>query len=217
MQLEQQESFVIHGPQLEILGEAETKLPASAKKRPVAVAVLAAAVVLSVFGIGGVQLKGLYRDTTEIYTSQVDDYGHGIQPDFTAQADAAANILRLCEPILGSEDDAVFTATGALGAWNTSVLEDGPQPRIQYQLNRNLYDAVDTLYSVGRDKLAGDDQRKLDAQYDAFVSAQATLDRATAAYNKEAAAYNKTASSFPANLISGLWGVGEVQSFSSGK
>ena len=40
MQLEQQESFTIHGPQLEILGEVETKLPAPAKKRPVAAGVL---------------------------------------------------------------------------------------------------------------------------------------------------------------------------------
>ncbi|MCO7109424.1 hypothetical protein NIA69_10030 [Gemmiger formicilis] len=31
MQLEQQENFTIHGPQLEILGEVETKLPAPAK------------------------------------------------------------------------------------------------------------------------------------------------------------------------------------------
>ena len=45
MQLEQQESFTIHGPQLEILGEVETKLPAPAKKRPVAAGVLAYEVV----------------------------------------------------------------------------------------------------------------------------------------------------------------------------
>ena len=42
MQLEQQETFTIHGPQLEILGEVETKLPAPAKKRGVASLVLVA-------------------------------------------------------------------------------------------------------------------------------------------------------------------------------
>ena len=42
MQLEQQENFTIHGPQLEILGEVETKLPAPAKKRGTASIVLAA-------------------------------------------------------------------------------------------------------------------------------------------------------------------------------
>ena len=40
MQLEQQESFEIKGPQLEVFGEAETRLPAAAKKRPAALAVL---------------------------------------------------------------------------------------------------------------------------------------------------------------------------------
>ena len=45
MQLEQQESFEIKGPQLEVFGEAETRLPAAAKKRPAALAVLAVALV----------------------------------------------------------------------------------------------------------------------------------------------------------------------------
>ena len=34
MQLEQQESFEIKGPQLEVFGEAETRLPAAAKSAP---------------------------------------------------------------------------------------------------------------------------------------------------------------------------------------
>ena len=90
MQLEQQESFEIKGPQLEVFGEAETRLPAAAKKRPAALAVLAVAIVASVLGIGGAQLKGQWRETSEIYTSQIDDYGNGIQQDFSNQADAAA-------------------------------------------------------------------------------------------------------------------------------
>ena len=51
MQLEQQENFTIHGPQLEILGEVETKLPAPAKKRGTASIVLAALALVSVLGI----------------------------------------------------------------------------------------------------------------------------------------------------------------------
>ncbi len=66
MQLEQQESFEIKGPQLEVFGEAETRLPAAAKKRPAALAVLAVAIVASVLGIGGAQLKGQWRETSEI-------------------------------------------------------------------------------------------------------------------------------------------------------
>ena len=36
MQLEQQETFEITGPQLEVLGRAESKLPAPARKKPAA-------------------------------------------------------------------------------------------------------------------------------------------------------------------------------------
>lgn len=61
MQLEQQENFTIHGPQLEILGEVETKLPAPAKKRGTASIVLVALALVSVLGIGGAKLKGVYR------------------------------------------------------------------------------------------------------------------------------------------------------------
>ena len=64
MQLEQQESFEIKGPQLEVFGEAETRLPAAAKKRPAALAVLAVAIVASVLGIGGAQLKGSMTTAT---------------------------------------------------------------------------------------------------------------------------------------------------------
>ena len=54
MQLEQQETFTIHGPQLEVLGEVESKLPAPAKKRSTASVVLVALALVSVFGIGAV-------------------------------------------------------------------------------------------------------------------------------------------------------------------
>ena len=95
MQLEQQENFTIHGPQLEILGEVETKLPAPAKKRGTASIVLVALALVSVLGIGGAQLKGQWRETSDIYTNQIDEYGNGIQQDFSNQADAAASAGRV--------------------------------------------------------------------------------------------------------------------------
>lgn len=40
---------------------------------------LAVMVLVSVFGIGGVQLKSRYRNVAEIYTSEVDKHGNSIQ------------------------------------------------------------------------------------------------------------------------------------------
>lgn len=50
MQLEQQETFRIEGPQLEVFGQVESKLPAPAKKRPAAALALVLLAAVSVFG-----------------------------------------------------------------------------------------------------------------------------------------------------------------------
>ena len=186
MQLEQQENFTIHGPQLEILGKVETKLPAPAKKRGTASIVLVALALASVLGIGGAKLKGVYRETAEIYTSAQDEYGHSIQGDFEAQADAAANLIK-----------------------QAGYVDSTPAA------NRRLYNAVDTLYASLNNKVDDSTQRALDDQYNAFVSAQATIERAANVYNLWVEDYEKAVSQFPANLISGLWGAQAPERFAT--
>mgnify|MGYP006866393623 CR=1 FL=1 len=46
MQLEQQETFEIKSPQLEVFGQVESKLPAPAKKQPFAAGFLAVMVLV---------------------------------------------------------------------------------------------------------------------------------------------------------------------------
>lgn len=214
MQLEQQESFTIHGPQLEVFGELETRLPAPAKKRPVAGLVLAVAILLSVFGIGGLRLKAQYNDTREIYTSAVDEYGHGIQTDFSAQADAAASMIRVAGGVLGADDPTVAVAQDWLDAWNLEAA--AKQPATQYDLNGKLYTAIDQLYNTAYPTADATQQGQLDDLYDRFLSAQATIDRAGAAYNAEADAYNAVAEAFPASLVGPLWGAGHLDRFATG-
>ena len=119
MQLEQQETFEITGPQLEVLGRAESKLPAPARKKPVAALALAALALVSVLGIGGVKLRMRYDRTLALYT-RTDEYGNGILQDQDAQADAAASLIRLGERILGEQDETVARARNALDGWNAS-------------------------------------------------------------------------------------------------
>ena len=164
MQLEQQENFTIHGPQLEILGEVETKLPAPAKKRGTASIVLVALALVSVLGIGGAKLKGVYRETAEIYTSAQDEYGHSIQGDFEAQADAAANLIKQAGYVDSTPAAALQEAEDALAAWN----DTDDSPAVQYAANRRLYNAVDTLYASLNNKVDDSTQRALDDQYNAF-------------------------------------------------
>ena len=69
MQLQQQETFTIQGPQLEVLGQAESKLPAPARRKPTAVLVLAALALVSGVGIGGLKVKGKYAGVQSLYTT----------------------------------------------------------------------------------------------------------------------------------------------------
>lgn len=211
MQLEQQESFEIKGPQLEVFGEVETKLPAPAKKRPTALAVLAAAVLVSVLGIGGAQLKGQWRETSEIYTNQIDEYGNGIQQDFSGQADAAASLIRIAGAVVGEQDADLQAAQTALENWNKAA--DRQNANEQYTLNRQLYTAIDTLYTAAADEADSKAKGQLTDLYDSFVSSQMILDRETAAYNQQADAYLKLTRGFPGGVQAALWGVGDIPTF----
>lgn len=211
MQLEQQESFEIKGPQLEVFGEVETKLPAPAKKRPTALAVLVAAALVSVLGIGGAQLKGQWRETSEIYTNQIDEYGNGIQQDFSSQADAAASLIRIAGAVVGEQDADLQAAQTALENWNKAA--DRKNANEQYTLNRQLYTAIDTLYTAAADEADSKAKGQLTDLYDSFVSSQMILDRETAAYNQQADAYLKLTRGFLGGVQAALWGVGDIPTF----
>lgn len=211
MQLEQQESFEIKGPQLEVFGEVETKLPAPAKKRPTALAVLVAAALVSVLGIGGAQLKGQWRETSEIYTNQIDEYGNGIQQDFSSQADAAASLIRIAGAVVGEQDADLQAAQTALENWNKAA--DCKNANEQYTLNRQLYTSIDTLYTAAADEADSKAKGQLTDLYDSFVSSQMILDRETAAYNQQADAYLKLTRGFPGGVQAALWGVGDIPTF----
>ena len=211
MQLEQQESFEIKGPQLEVFGEVETKLPTPAKKRPTALAVLVAAALVSVLGIGGAQLKGQWRETSEIYTNQIDEYGNGIQQDFSSQADAAASLIRIAGAVVGEQYADLQAAQTALENWNKAA--DRKNANEQYTLNRQLYTAIDTLYTAAADEADSKAKGQLTDLYDSFVSSQMILDRETADYNQQADAYLKLTRGFPGGVQAALWGVGDIPTF----
>ncbi len=209
MTLEQQETFAIKGPQLEILGEAESRLPAPARRRPVAAGVLALAIVLAVFGIGGARLKGAQGAVLRQFTA-ADEYNHGIRSDLDAQADAAASLIRQAENVLGGDDGDVAAAQRALDAFNAAPAD---APDAACAANAGLYSAVDAVYNAALPRADADTAGRIEDLYTEFVSRQATIDRAGAAYNEAARAYNQTVSGFPANAVGALWGAGEVPLF----
>ncbi len=208
--LEQQESFTIEGPQLQVLGEVESKLPAPARKRPFAAFVLCIAVFLSVFGIGGARLKARQKNVASQF-SVTNQYNQGIANDLSAQADSAANLIRQAQSLLGEEDPLVKDAEQALALYNagTATADDA------YRVNQALYGAVDGLYNALRKQAGGEASERVEELYAEFVSRQAVIDREGALYNEQARSYNETAQSFPANVIGALWGAERVPLFSA--
>lgn len=210
MQLQQQESFTIRGPQLEVLGELESKLPAPARRAPTGALVLAVLALVSVFGIGGAKLKGRYEQVRAVYTTSTNEYGDGIQTDLAAQADAAASLIRLAGRILGEDDPAVVQANQALDAWNAAPAE----PAAQYSANQGLYAAVGDAYNAAVLKGDSDQKTQLDGLYSEFTSRQALVERAAANdYTPKAEEYNRITRSLPGSLIGQLWGVKDAQLF----
>ena len=211
MQLEQQESFVIQGPQLEVLGKAESRLPTPVRKRPLANIVLGVAILVSVLGIGGAQLKGRQSTVLAQYTAAVDDFNHSIPNDLAALADASASFINIAGTACG--EDAVQEARTALEAWNAA----GNDPTSQYIAEHRLYSAIDGVYNtyVREFDLSPDAKDRLEKLYDTVVSTQAVLDREGNTYNAAARDYNAMAGGFPANLVGALWGAGSVPEFSA--
>lgn len=206
MQLEQQETFTITGPQLEVFGQVESKLPAPAKKNSTASVFLVVLALLSVFGIGGAKLKGQYGSVQAAYTRQ-DSHGNSMQNDLAASADYAASLIRQCENLLPADNTALLDARQALDDWNAQT---GAEPSAQYTLNLRLYNAVDALHA---DAARAGGSGAVEDLYDSFVSVQSIIDREGAAYNLTADSYNQTISGFPASVIGAVWGAGQAGRF----
>ena len=205
MQLEQQETFEIKSPQLEVFGQVESKLPAPAKKRPFAAGFLAVMVLVSVFGIGGVQLKSRYRNVAEIYTSEVDKHGNSIQGDFTTLTDTAANLMRACQKVLGEADSNCTTVADLLAQWQDTAIA----PAAQYAVIHQLDNAVDAMYTAAKAKATDDALDQINSLDASYVSTQSILQREIAQnYTTAAQSYNTIASAVLAAVTAAaVWAV----------
>lgn len=211
MQLEQQQTFEIKGPQLEIFGEIESKLPAPAKKRPTAALFLAALALVSVVGIGGAKLKGQYNAVQAVYT-QIDAYNHGIQPALAGQADAAASLLRVAQGVLGQDDANCAALAAALDTWNATPQTPAAQCKASLTLNTTL----NTVYTAARAVADSAKTSQMDGLYDEFTSNRFNVDvYVSEDYTPAAERYNRTASGFPAGLIGTLWGAGQAELYTA--
>ena len=183
MQLEQQETFTIHGPQLEILGEVETKLPAPAKKRGVASLVLVALALVS-----------------EMCTTNSG------RTDTGRLAQAAAQVVAETGTILGEDNAAVQQAQKAVNEYIGDISRQQPT------VHSEMVNAVELAYKTAHAQRDKQDRRELDIAHDEFTSYENIIVREyLTKYNKYAAVVNSTA--FPTAQLGALWGVETMPTF----
>lgn len=164
------------------------------ENRRLAAIILAAAVLLGVFGIGGMKARGVARDLQNAY----DDI---IAGDLALRAAAAQNIVEAGAAALGENAPSVQSARTAL-----ATLGDANGPGAAYLANAGLTASIGMLYEETR-KVIGDEKGGvLQTQWSEFLSRGDIIDRAAPTYNEQARAAQKKLSGFPASLVSALAG-----------
>lgn len=172
------------------------------ENRALAAAVLAVAVLLGVFGIGGMKVRGVANDVREAYAQQ-------IAGDLTLRTAAAQNIAREGAAALGEDAPSVQAVYAAL-----ALMQDANSPGVAYMANAELTASVGMLYEETR-KAVGDAKGSvLQTQWSEFLSRGNIIDNASAAYNEQARAARKKISGFPASLLAALTGA-RVEEFSA--
>lgn len=206
-----QETYSVTGPQLDVLGRAEQKMPAPLKRRGLAVFLAVVLALGAVFGLGGAKLNGQYRAVTASYTA-ADEYGNGIVSDLAAYADAAANIISVGRQILDAQDPQLTAAVQALEAFNAASTD---HPAQQCAACSDLGAAVDALYqTLAATPMEQARASSLQTQRSEMLSRRDILEREAAnGYNLAAQQYNQMAESFPASVIGAVWGCGKVELF----
>lgn len=96
--------------------------------------------------------------------------------------------------------------------WTTGTPTDSSHPADQFAANTALGSAVEIMYGEVAD--AGKSTESIETQHTEFLSRQDIILRTAGnEYNPAVEEYNNTLSSFPANVIGTLWGIGEVEAF----
>ena len=162
------------------------------ENRRLAAIVLAAAVLLGVFGIGGIKARGVARAVQEAYAQS-------IAGDLALRAAAAQNIVSVGAAALGEDEPSVAAARRAL---EMLVAADGPARACE--ANTALTASVGMLYEEARKAIGDEKGSVLQTQWSEFLSRGDIIDRAAPAYNEQARAAQKKLSGFPASLVSAL-------------
>ena len=160
--------------------------------------------LISIFVIGGLKLKGRHSDVRDIFVNG-SDAQHNIEYYLERGTGYASDLAY--EAMQYLEDDAaalrIIDLCGEISA------QEGPAAG-RYDLFAELTNDVELLFSELQ--AAGHaDETNIELAYYDYQSICDLIKRDD--YHDAAEEYNKLADAFPANIIAGIWGAGEAETF----
>lgn len=174
------------------------------ENRVLALIVCAACALVSIFGIGGWQLREKYDDVTR-YFLEGEDERHNMEAYLDRCAEYADDLANAAKKYLvfDEEIDAVLEYSDELN------IDNGPGGD-RYTNYVMLTDAVEELYS--QLEIAGShEEPDVMLAYGDYQSACDLIKRD--GYFSMAHAYNHEISGFPAGMIASVWGMGSADEF----
>lgn len=177
------------------------------ENRRLGAAAIALCALISVFGIGGAKLSGKYNDLEKTFI-------YGTETQLSIRHSMDAYLDRCAETAMDLAQEAKrFVPESAYIAETLELVEkinrtNGMQGR--YNDYIALANATENLYSELQAAGSADDAA-INKAWGNFSSAQDQLKRD--GYHAAAAEYNELLDGFPANMVSGLWGLDEAEGY----
>lgn len=162
------------------------------QSRGFAAIVLAAAVLIGLFGIGGAKLKRTCREA-ETY------YNENIASDMQLRISAAQAIVEQGESALDKNDAALKTAQKAL-----KTMQEAGTPAEVFAAEPGLTTGIGQLYEALRKTLGDDKGSTLQTTWSEFCSRESIINNSYNGYASLAQKAQSAASGFPASLIASV-------------
>ena len=178
------------------------------ENRTIAFIVLAACVLVSIFGLGGM---GLSRERNRVLTvyDRGTDASLSTRHSMDAYLDSAAESAQLMvsEAQLHMDASPVIDNVDAL----SQTVATATDTNARYEAYSSLKTAVDKLYNSMYEAAKGDDFTNFKVAYDDFWGYDDMIRHDD--YSKLAAGYNSLISGFPGGVVAGITGQSALNTF----
>ena len=201
-------TFVV-GPDSPVSADAPTKEPFW-KRRQGAIAIVAVVIVLAtLFGVRR-SLNKASAQVSEMFYTGADASGYGIATDLDKILEFSGNLVTVANKYGAEFSDPAQAVTRA-----RQELAQAEGVSGQYTASQTLLQAVETLNQAMLDgELSDQDEQYRSELYASILSRTTIIAHEATDYNAQVRSFNQDVlGAFPANLLSGLAGVDQLEEF----